>query len=254
MDFVKMHGSGNDFIVLEGPYQPSSEDVVSWCARRTGIGADGLLVATRLSDVKVSMRYWNADGGEAEMCGTGLRCVARLAFDKGWVDSPDFVVESAVGDHTVVVASDSVVAYIGEPTPFRSGALTIGDLEVFPFSIGNPHAVIFVDDVESFPVHDIGPIVEYDPLFPDRTNVEFVEILENGAIRIRIWERGVGETQASGTGSTAAAYMAHTTRSVDTPVEVYVPGGIVSVWFDEDGAWMRGPADYSFAGSIRSDE
>lgn len=250
MDFVKMQGSGNDFILFEGPYVPASQDIIAWCHRRTGVGADGVLVAMSLGDNRVSMRYWNADGTEAEMCGTGLRCVARYAFDQGWVDAPEFVIESAVCDHVAIVSDDAVVAYVGEPAPFRSGTLTIADREVHPFAIGNPHAVIFVEDVDEFAVKEFGPIVENDPLFPNRTNVEFVEVLEEGGIRVRIWERGVGETQASGTGSTAAAFIAHTIRGVETPVDVHVPGGIVTVWFDEDGAWMKGAADYSFTGSV----
>lgn len=250
MDFMKMQGAGNDFIVIEGPFAPEPDDVVAWCERRTGIGSDGVLVATRLSPSRVSMRYWNADGGEAEMCGNGLRCVARFAFDRGWVDSPEFIVESAVGDHPVEVTADSIVAFVGEPAPFRTGTLVIADQEVHPFAIGNPHAVLFVDDVASVPVHDVGPIIENDPLFPDRTNVEFVEVLEGGGIRARIWERGVGETRASGTGAAAAAYISHTIREVPAPIDVHLPGGVLTVWFDEEGAWMKGPADFVFVGSV----
>jgi len=249
MDFVKMESAGNDFIVVDGPFAPVSDDVVRWCERRTGIGADGVLVATRLSSERVSMRYWNADGGEAEMCANGLRCIARLAFDRGWVDAPEFVVESAVGDHPVVVSQDSVVAFVGEPAPFRTGTLSIGDWDVHPFAIGNPHAVMFVDDVEDVPVGEIGPVIEHDPLFPNRTNVEFVEVLDEGGIRARIWERGVGETRASGTGATASAYIAHTIREVEMPIDVHLPGGVLRVWFDEEGAWMKGPAKVAFFGS-----
>ena len=250
MDFMKMQGAGNDFVVIEGPIAPDADDVVRWCARRTGIGADGVLVVTRLSSERVSMRYWNADGGEVEMCGNGLRCVARLAFDRGWVETPEFVIESAVGDHPVKVTEDSVVAYVGEPAPFRTGTLLIADHEVHPFGIGNPHAVLFVDDVAGAPVDEVGPIIERDPLFPDRTNVEFVEVLEEGGIRARIWERGVGETQASGTGAAAAAYISHTIREVQTPIDVHLPGGTLTIWFDEEGAWMKGPAEYVFEGTV----
>jgi diaminopimelate epimerase len=250
MDFVKMQGAGNDFIVIEGPYAPDAEDVVAWCGRRTGIGADGVLVVTALSSDRISMRYWNADGGEAEMCGNGLRCVARYAFDRDWVDGAEFVVESAVGDHPVTVKADSVVAFVGEPAPFRTGTLTISGHEVHPFAIGNPHAVLFVADVGEAPVTEVGPIIEHDALFPNRTNVEFVEVLDEGGVRARVWERGVGETQASGTGATASAYIAHTIRDVPIPVEVSLPGGTISVWFNEEGAWMEGSAEYSFSGSV----
>lgn len=251
MDFVKMQGAGNDFMILEGPYSPTPEEVVRWCDRRTGIGADGVLVATALASDRVSMRYWNADGGEAEMCGNGLRCIARYARDLGWVDGNEFVVESAVGDHSVTVKEDSVIAYVGEPAPFRTGTLSIGVHEVHPFAIGNPHAVLFVDDVDSVPVDEIGPLIENDALFPNRTNVEFVEILDGGGIRARVWERGVGETQASGTGATASAYIAHTIREVPIPVSVTLPGGTISVWFNDEAAWMEGPAEYAFSGSTQ---
>jgi len=250
MEFMKMQGTGNDFLVIEGPFSPGSDDVIAWCARRTGVGADGVLVAARVGAGRVSMRYWNADGGEAEMCGNGLRCVARYAYDRQWVDEPEFIVESAVADHRVAVSEADVVAFVGEPAPFRTGTLTIAGFEVHPFAIGNPHAVLFVDDVAAAPVHDVGPVIERDPLFPDRTNVEFVEVLEEGGVRVRIWERGVGETQASGTGAVAAAFMAHTVHEVATPVVVHLLGGDLMVWFDEEGAWTQGPADYVFEGSI----
>jgi diaminopimelate epimerase len=250
MDFVKMQGAGNDFIVFEGPYEPAVDDVVKWCHRRTGVGADGVLVATRLSSDRVSMRYWNADGGEAEMCGNGLRCVAKLAFRRDWVGQNEFLIQSAAGDHPVIVKRDSVIAFVGEPAPFRTGKLSIAEHEIHPFAIGNPHAVLFVDDIDEALVTEVGPIIEHDPLFPNRTNVEFVQITGENAVSVRVWERGVGETLASGTGAAASAYIAHTIRDVSTPVEVTLRGGTLSVWFNEEGAWMEGPAELSFTGSV----
>ncbi len=250
MDFVKVQGLGNDFIVLDGPFVPDPDTVQRWCTRRTGIGADGVLVIERVDEDRVEMRYWNADGGEAEMCGNGLRCVARLSYDRGWVTSRTFTVGTAVGDHEVTVKESSVVAFVGVPNPFRTGTLNVGDHTVHPFAIGNPHAVLFVDDVDDTDVAGIGAEIENDPLFPNRTNVEFVQVLEDGGIAARIWERGVGETPASGTGATAAAYIAHTVANVDLPVEVHLPGGVLSVTFDDVGAWMEGPAETVFSGSI----
>lgn len=250
MDFVKVQGLGNDFIVVDGPFRPDPDDVARWCERRTGIGADGVLVIEPIDGTRMSMRYWNADGGEAEMCGNGLRCVARLGYDRGWVTSASFTVETAVGDHEVTVKDDSVIAFVGVPTPFRTGELNVGDHTVHPFAVGNPHAVLLVESVEEADVATIGPEIENDPLFPNRTNVEFVEVLEEGGIKARIWERGVGETPASGTGATAAAYIAHTHAGVDLPVEVHLPGGTLSITFDDAGAWMEGPASVVFYGSI----
>jgi len=250
VDFVKVHGLGNDFIVVDGPYLPDSSDTARWCERRTGIGADGVLVIESIDTGRMSMRYWNADGGEAEMCGNGLRCVAKLGYDRGWVTDRRFIVETAVGDHEVQVKEKSVVAFVGVPNPFRTGTLTVAEHEVHPFAIGNPHAVMFVDDIEDAPVTTVGPVIEHDPLFPDRTNVEFVQVIEDGGIRVRVWERGVGETSASGTGATAAAYIAHTVAGVTVPVQVHLSGGRLTVTFDEAGAWMEGPAEVVYSGTL----
>jgi len=250
MDFVKVEGLGNDFLVFDGPYVPDSADVQRWCGRRSGVGADGVLVIERLSGLSMRMRYWNADGGEAEMCGNGLRCVARLAFDRGWMDAPEFIVESAAGLHPVTVRKDSVIAFMGEPVRFRTDTLQVGGYDIHPFAIGNPHAIIFVEDVDETDVEGIGRLVESDPLFPNRTNVEFVEVLEEGGIKARIWERGVGETPASGTGATAAAYIAHTVADVAAPVDVHLRGGVLTISFNEEGAWMEGPAETVFTGSV----
>jgi len=245
-----VQGLGNDFIVFDGPYEPEASDVARWCDRRTGIGADGVLVIAPIDASTISMRYWNADGGEAEMCGNGLRCVARLSYQRGWVADRDFIVRTVVGDHPVTVMADTVRAFVGVPQRYRTDTLAIGDVELHPLSIGNPHAIVFVDDVDVAPVSEVGPLIENDPLFPNKTNVEFVEILEDGGIKARIWERGVGETPASGTGSTAAAYMAHEVRGVAQPVAVHLRGGVLTISFDDDGAWMNGPAEIVFTGTV----
>jgi diaminopimelate epimerase len=250
MDFVKVQGLSNDFIVFDGPYEPAPEDTQRWCDRRTGIGADGVLVMSAGPADGVAMRYWNADGTEAEMCGNGLRCIARLAYERGWVSMPDFVVSTAAGEHPVSIKPDSVVAFVGVPTRSRTDTLQVSGHDVYPFAVGNPHAVIFVDDVASADVEGIGSVIETDPLFPDRTNVEFVQVLEEGDIRVRVWERGVGETPASGTGATAAAYIAHDVAGVDAPVIVHLTGGSLVISFDDDGAWMEGPATTVYTGSV----
>ena len=250
MDFVKVQGLGHDFIVVDGPFVPTAEAVRQWCDRRTGIGADGVLVIEPVDEGRMTMRYWNADGSEAEMCGNGLRCVARLAYEREWVTGREFVVDTAAGTHPVTVKEDSVVAWVGEPVRFRTDTLAIAGHDVHPFAIGNPHAVLFVDDADEAPVDEVGPLIEHDAMFPNRTNVEFVEVLEDGGIRSRIWERGVGETQASGTGATAAAYIAHTVAGVDAPVDVHLKGGVLTISFDEEGAWMDGPATIVFSGAL----
>lgn len=250
MDFVKVEGLGNDFIVFDGPFVPDADDIVRWCNRRRGVGADGVLVIEPLGPSRMRMRYWNADGGEVEMCGNGLRCVAKLGWERGWMGDREFVVETVVGDHPVTVKHDTVVAYVGEPVRFRTDTLSVSGYDVHPFAVGNPHAVLFVEDVDEADVEGIGATIEHDPLFPNRTNVEFVEVLEDGGIKARIWERGVGETMASGTGATASAYIAHTVADVPAPVEVRLRGGTLAITFDEEGAWMEGPAEIVFSGSV----
>ncbi|MEN8238959.1 MAG: diaminopimelate epimerase [Actinomycetota bacterium] len=250
MEFVKVQGLSNDFIVIDGPYIPDPSDVVRWCERRIGVGADGVLVITRIDSGRVSMRYWNADGGEAEMCGNGLRCVARLGYERGWVTSRTFIVETVVGDHEVTVHDDFVRAYVGEPNPFRTGTLNVAGYDVHPFAIGNPHAVLFVDAVDEAPVDTVGPQIENDAMFPNRTNVEFVQLMDDGTIKARIWERGVGETPASGTGAAASAYIAHTVGGFATPMTVQLPGGSLTISFEDGGAWMEGPAEIVFSGTL----
>ncbi|MCL1587820.1 MAG: diaminopimelate epimerase [Actinomycetia bacterium] len=250
MDFVKVQGLSNDFIVIDGPYVPDPLDVVRWCERRTGVGADGVLVIEPIDSGRMSMRYWNADGGEAEMCGNGLRCIARLGYDREWVTSRTFVVETAVGDHEVTVHEDFVRAFVGVANPFRTETLSIAGYRVHPFAIGNPHAVIFVDDVDEAPVDTVGPEIEHDAMFPNRTNVEFVQVMDDGSITARIWERGVGETPASGTGATASAYVAHTFGGLTIPIVVHLRGGALIITFDDRGAWMEGPAEIVFSGTL----
>lgn len=251
MDFVKMEGLGNDFIVVEGPQEIVPGDVASWCERREGIGADGVLVVIPLDDTRVEMRYWNADGGAAEMCGNGLRCVALLARERGWVTDDSFVVESAVGSHPVTVLNGAMVrAFVGRPHLSRVDSLRISGFTVFPVGVGNPHAVIIVEDVDAAPVAEAGPRIERDPMFPGGTNVEFVEVVDSGRIRVRVWERGVGETPASGTGATAAAFAAHQKELTGSVLTVELRGGELEISLDDAGAWMVGPARLVYSGRV----
>ena len=251
MEFVKMEGLGNDFIVVEGPQDIDPGDVASWCARREGVGADGVLVVTPLDPKTVEMRYWNADGGAAEMCGNGLRCVARLAKERGWVAADSFVVESAVGAHPVTVLDDHMVrAFVGRPHQFRTESLTVAGYSVVPVGVGNPHAVLIVEDVDTAPVAEAGPRIEQDPMFPGGTNVEFVQVVDRERIRVRVWERGVGETPASGTGATAAAFVAHQKELAATVLTVELRGGELEITLDDAGAWMVGPARRVFSGTL----
>jgi diaminopimelate epimerase len=251
MDFVKMEGLGNDFIVVAGPAVISPAQVQRWCDRRFGVGADGVLLATPLAGQKVSMEYWNADGGRAEMCGNGLRCIAKLAVDRGWVEPRLMEIETASGPLKAEVLDDGRVrGMMGHPKPAVDEAVEVADVSVRLIDVGNPHAVLFVDDAFTAPVAELGRRIETDPMFPEGTNVEFVKLESGNRIRMRIWERGVGETMASGTGATAAAYAAALYEGAQSPIEVLLPGGRLTVELIESAAWVTGPANTVFTGTV----
>lgn len=250
MDFVKMEGLGNDFVVVDGPASITAAEVVRWCDRRFGIGADGVLEITPVDRGTIRMRYWNADGGMAEMCGNGLRCLASLAVTRGWVDGPALTVATDAGDLLAEVLRDGRVrALVGEPRSAGDPFLA-GDVLVHPVAVGNPHAVVFVSDPAEAPVVTLGPEIERLARFPDRANVEFVAVTGPDAITMRIWERGVGETMASGTGATAAAFAAIHHQGVAAPVLVTLPGGDMVIEMVDGAAWMVGPATLVYEGRL----
>lgn len=249
MEFVKMEGLGNDFVVVEGPLSPSREEIARWCDRRRGIGADGVLVVTPGDDRTVAMDYWNADGSPAEMCGNGLRCVARFAVDEGFVSGEVFTVVTAEGSRRVEVGEAVVRVELG-PVDTEGDTKVVAGYDLASVSVGNPHAVAFVDDCHSVPVETVGPVVEGDSLYPERTNVEFATVVSRDRITLRVWERGVGETLACGTGA-AAAVAEGLRRGVIAPVvTVQLPGGELEVEIDVGTAWITGPATAVFRGRL----
>ena len=255
MEFVKMEGLGNDFVVVTGPREVSAEQAARWCHRRRGIGADGVLVVTPLEPGRIRMEYWNADGSGAEMCGNGLRCVARLAADRGWVEGPSFVVETAAGDRPVTVGEDGQVrALMGKPTWPERPAEEVAGVTVHPARIGNPHAVVLVDNPARVPVAELGPAIAADPLFPEGANVEFLAVRSPQLLELRVWERGVGETLACGSGAAAAAAVASRLGEADRRLTVRLPGGELYVEVEDDGIWITGPARYVFEGRWDADE
>lgn len=243
LQFTKMQGLGNDFVVLDGPQHLDRDEIVQICDRRFGIGADGVLIVTRGDPIR--MEYWNADGSVAEMCGNGLRCVARYAYDRGWAPDRNFAIQTPVGMRATRVLEDRVEAELGRPRSDGTRSLLGTDYELI--DMGNPHAVTFVEDLSSVDVAAIGPALQAE--FENGANVEFVT-RDGPGIEMRVWERGVGETAACGTGMAAAAVAAIDRFGLTTPVRVSVPGGVGNIDLRDGVVWIIGPADYSFRGSV----
>jgi diaminopimelate epimerase len=248
--FLKMEGLGNDFVVFVGPQNVSETQVVGWCDRRRGIGADGVLVVTPLDADRIRMEYWNADGSPAEVCGNGLRCAARLAHDRGWVDSDIFIVVTAVGEREARI-EDDVTVQVGIPVMGTDESIELAGMAVLTVGVGNPHGVVFVDEPSDTPVDELGPLIGTDPIFPHGTNVGFAAVRSENLIELRVWERGVGETLACGSGAAAAAAVAHRMGRVGAITTVRLPGGDLLVTLNERGAWLTGPANYVFEGEWR---
>jgi diaminopimelate epimerase len=270
LPFVKLHGCANDYVLVDAAAHPVADPSAlarTSADRRTGVGADGLLLVLPPADrarADARMRMFNPDGGEAEMCGNGLRCLGKFLFDRKRVGR-EFRVETLAGVCAMRVeatapdgrASDLSVE-IGVPGFPRGPALDEPfelagrSLRLSAVLIGNPHAIVFVDDVDHFPVLSVGPAIERDPRFPERVNVSFVQPTGADALKQRTWERGVGETLACGSGATAAAVVARRVRGFGPDVAVRVRGGDLSVHWDGEGkpARLRGPAVEVFEGFL----
>ncbi|MSQ24373.1 MAG: diaminopimelate epimerase [Chloroflexi bacterium] len=275
MQFVKMHGLGNDFVLLDLFEEPAEASAVDWatlakevCDRHFGIGADGLLLLLPGSSADIRMRIFNPDGSEAENCGNGIRCLGRYFHDRHRSELPEIHVETGAGPATIWVHADGLVTVdMGTPifTPALIPVLAPGsealdvqvalDGQAIPVScvsMGNPHAITFVgsDGVGAYPLESVGPLVERHPLFPRRTNFEVCEVVDSHRMRIRVWERGAGLTLACGTGACASVVAAQRRGLVEGVVAVELPGGTLNIEWDGTGSvLMTGPADYVFTGS-----
>ena len=248
MDFTKMEGLGNDFVVIDGPREVSAGEVAALCDRRHGVGADGVLIVSPLASDTVRMEYFNADGSPAEMCGNGLRCVARRAVDRGLVEGRDFLVETAVGQRRVSVFDDGRIRVELGPVEAAPENQEVDGYTVRTVSVGNPHAVLFVDDPAAAEVESIGSRLEGHQAFPDGTNVEFVSVEAVNGIVMRVWERGVGETLACGTGAAAVVAACAATGRTPSSASVRLPGGMLDVEIIDGVAWITGPANTVFSG------
>ena len=269
LNFTKMHGLGNDFVVVEWPpgqARPSPADLRSWADRRAGIGFDQLLLVTRPGSggADADYRVYNADGGEVEQCGNGARCIVRYLSEI--LGRDDVRLHSEAGQIEGEVIGDRVRINLGIPRfdpaalPFEGFAqaarysLTVDGsaVEFGAVSVGNPHIVLPVDSVDRAPVGILGPELETHSAFPKRVNVGFMETVDRGLIRLRVFERGVGETRACGTGAAAAVAVARRWGEVDDRVHVELPGGVLEVTWSGavDPLWLAGPATKVFEGKL----
>ena len=255
MRFTKMHGVGNDFIIF-APEEVAGRDLPDLarraCDRHFGVGADGILVPDYSEVADLKMVYFNSDGSSSEMCGNGIRCLARYAKDRELVGGNALRVETGAGVKKVVLCGDGASLVDMGPPAFDS-ELELHGFRFFRISMGNPHAVALLGSEEAvgaLNLKEIGPPIENDPLFPEKTNVEFVYVRGRREIRMRIWERGAGETLASGSGSCAAAVAAVRLGLAQSPVRVHLDGGAVEIEWDGGPVYMNGPTAYVCEGDL----
>ena len=270
--FTKMHGLGNDFVVIDAINHPitfTPRQVRALADRRFGIGCDQLLMVERPRTAGVDFRYriFNADGSEVQQCGNGARCFARFVRDQGLTDKDEIVVETASGIITLYIEGDGMVRVnMGVPNfapaslPFKAEAEQLvyeleldGDaVRLGAVSMGNPHAVLEVADIDHAPVASMGPRLESHPLFPERVNVGFMQVMAKDRIRLRVYERGAAETLACGTGACAAVAVGHRWGLLADEVTVSLPGGELRIRWQGEGQplWMIGPATTVFEGTI----
>jgi len=276
MKFTKMHGAGNDYVYVDC-FQEQVADppavAIKVSNRNFGIGSDGLILIMPSDKADVRMRMFNSDGSESEMCGNGIRCVAKYAFDHGIVAKKEITAETGAGILTLQLFTgadnrvDRVRVNMGAPRLTRAEIPMLGEggeqvvgqplnilhttFSITCASMGNPHCVIFVDDVEHFQVEKYGPLIENHEMFPRRTNVEFVQVLSRTEVRQRTWERGAGETLACGTGASAVCVAAFLNGLTERRILNHLSGGDLELEWSEAGpVFMTGPATEVFSGEI----
>ena len=264
MKFTKMHGCGNDYIYVDGSKEHiGAEDKPEFARqlsdRHFGIGADGVIFINPSREADFEMEMYNADGSRAEMCGNGIRCVAKYVYDKGLTDKEKISIISAGRVKQLhITVRDGRVMFVkvnmGEPEILAENVVAHygKDYRMTCISMGNPHAVIFMDGVEGLEIEKIGPYIENHSFFPERTNVEFVKVLDKNTVQMRVWERGSGETLACGTGACAAVVAAMKKGLTRERVTVKLPGGELEIFWDtcENLVYMTGPATHVFDGEI----
>ncbi len=276
MQFSKWHGQGNDFVIVNG-FQEKLNDykqaAIAVCDRHFGIGADGLviLLPPTTADADFRIRIFNSDGSEAEMCGNATRCIARYVYENGLSEKTSLTLETLAGLIKPEIIFDggqvkTICVDMGEPRLRRSEIPVTGEVDsqvvnipleaagavyrITCVSMGNPHCVIFVDDLASVDLAQVGPHVETHSYFPRKTNVEFVQVLSSNKVRMRVWERGAGITLACGTGASATLVAAVLNEKTDRAITVELDGGDLFVeWRGDNHVYMSGPAIEVFRGT-----
>lgn len=273
MRFTKMEGCGNDYIYincLEESVEQPEKLAITMSERHFGVGADGLVLILPSETGDFRMRMFNLDGSEGEMCGNAVRCIGKYVYERGLTQKEtirletaggmkilnlnvqDGIVETVTVDMGAPILEAAKIPVVSEKMPVIGERVQILDrtLDFTCVSMGNPHGVCFVENVAEYPVEKYGKIAECHPIFPNKANIEFIEILDRGHIKMRVWERGSGETWACGTGASAAAAACILNGLTDRRVEVALIGGTLTIeWSEADGhIYMTGPAAFSFDG------
>lgn len=280
IEFTKMHGLGNDFIIIDNRDGRLAATYLAdlapvFCRRNFGIGADGLAVLGSSSVAPYRMQIFNADGSEAEMCGNAIRCLGKFIWDRGLLKEKSFALETGAGIKEInlnirgpkvvsvnvgmgfPILDSEKIPLSGPPRKVMEEAILVeGNKLCFTaVSMGNPHCVIFVPSLDEIPWKKWGPIIENNPLFPSRTNVEFVEQINSEAVNVKVWERGAGATLACGTGACATVVAGVLTGRLKNIVDVHLPGGTLKIdWQRKNGneVFMEGPAEEVFSGRVKS--
>ena len=274
ISFTKMEGLGNDYVYIDSTeenVQLTSKEIARISNRNFGVGSDGVIFIRKSSLADFKMDMYNSDGSYSEMCGNGVRCVGKYIYDKGLTTKLNPIIETGKGLLELSLFLDqgrvnTVRVNMGNPIlkpaqiPVNipeNGSLTHSiqvdghTLDFTPVSMGNPHAVIFVDNANAFPVEKIGPLIENHPLFPKRVNVEFVSKIGENHFFQRTWERGAGETLACGTGACAVAVAANLKGSAGKQVQIDLKGGTLNIeWSSSGDIFMTGPAKFTFEGEL----
>lgn len=275
MKFTKMEGLGNDYIYvncLQETVENPKEFAIKYSDRHFGIGSDGLIMICPSEVADFRMDMYNADGSQSEMCGNGVRCVGKYVYDYGLTDKTTVSIETLAGikylDLTIENGKVSLITVdMGEPELIADKVPVLVDSEqaidtpivvnnkeyrMTCISMGNPHAVIFVDSVKDLPMEEIGPLFENHSVFPNRTNTEFIEVLSDTEVNMRVWERGSGETLACGTGACASAVACVLNHKTQNTITLHLLGGDLKVKWDRDTnkVYMTGPAKVVFDGEV----